>query len=257
VCRKAAGYINAGLERLAGESLERCRSYLRENPLQHLFRVGFSLALQVKWEAERWLKKAWFVRSDLKPAFWGEWGGFLVGILQKRPLLYRGASSHPAYSHFEGSTDLQGCREILQQMKAMDSLLERISSGHPVEKEWAKDPFFTFHALILNFWARQKLNIQPGFAPLSLREVTRFFRLLRSGSDNPPFGMKEFREIFVQDLAAHGKGLDSETLKALRPALSMVWDRFTEEYAWVATADLDGRYLKLILISPAPGGAPR
>jgi hypothetical protein len=257
VCRKAAGYINAGLERLAGESLERCRSYLRENPLQHLFRVGFSLALQVKWEAERWLKKAWFVRSDLKPAFWGEWGGFLVGILQKRPLLYRGASSHPAYSHFEGSTDLQGCREILQQMKAMDSLLERISSGHPVEKEWAKDPFFTFHALILNFWARQKLYIQPGFAPLSLEDVTRFFRLLRSDSDTPPFRMKEFKEIFVEEMAAHGKGLDSETMKALRPALSMVWDKFTEEYAWVATADLDGRYLKLILISPAPGGAPR
>jgi hypothetical protein len=257
VCRKAAGYINAGLERLAGESLERCRNYLMENPLQHLFRVGFSLALQVKWEAERWVKEAWFVRSDLKPAFWGEWGGFLVGILQKRPLLYRGPSSHPAYSHFEDSTDLQGCREILQQMKALDSLLERISSGHPVEKEWAKEPFFTFHALILNFWARQKLNIQPGFAPLSLQDVTRFFRLLRSGSDSPPFRMEEFKEIFVQDLAAYGGDLNPESIEALRPALCMVWDKFTEEYAWVATADLDGRYLKFILTSPAPGGAPR
>ena len=256
VCRKAADYINAGLERLAGASPERCRKYLMETPLQHLFRVGFSLALQVRWEAERWLKEAWFVRSDLRPAFWGEWGGFLVGLLQKRPLLYRGASSHPAYSHFEGSADLQRCREILRQMKALDSLLEKISSTHPVEKEWAKEPFFTFHALIFNFWARQKLNIQPGFAPLSLEEVTRFFRLLRSGADSPPFGMKEFKEIFVEDLAAYGRDLGPESMEALRPALSIIWDKFTEEYAWVATADLDGRYLKFILTSPSPGDAP-
>ena len=257
MCRKGAGYIHAGLERLAGESPERCRKILEDNPLQHIFRVGFSLALEVKWEAERWLKHAWFVRMDLKAAFWGEWGGTLVGILQKRPLFYRGPASHPAYSDFEGAADLRLCREILGQMKAVDRLLENLSSRHPLEKpQEAEDFFFTFHALILNFYARQKLNLEPGFAPLSLQEVTRFFRLLRSGKDSPPFGMKAFKTGFVEYMAAHGQDLEEDARKALIQALSLVWDKFTEEYAWVATADLDGRYLKFILTSPSPGDAP-
>jgi hypothetical protein len=257
VCRKAAGYINAGLEKLSGGKFERGQSYLRENPLQEVFRVGFSLALEVKWEAERWLKDAWFVRRDLRPAFWGDWGGILVGILQKRPLLYKGASSQPPYADFEGSADIQMCRETLRQMKALDNLLDRVSSKYPVERQWVKDPLFTFHALIFNFWARQKLEIEPGFAPLSLQEVTNFFRLIRAGSDRPPFGMKAFKKIFVEDMTAHGRDFDPETTKELRQALSMVWDKFREEYAWVATADLDGRYMKFILTSPSPEVAPR
>jgi hypothetical protein len=257
VCRKTAGYINAGLERLCGNNPEQCQDFLVENPLQQIFRVGFSLALEVKWEAERWLKEAWFVRRDFKPAFWGEWGGVLVGILQKRPLLYNGPSSQPPYSDFESSADVQRCREVLRQMKALDNLLEGVSSKHPVEKQWTKDSLFTFHVMIFNFWARRKLNIEPGFAPLSLQDVAGFFRLLRSGEDSPPFGMKQFKEIFVEDMTAYGPDLDPETMKALRHALSLVWDKFTEEYAWVATADLDGRYLRFILTSPSPGGAPR
>lgn len=256
VCRKAAGYISAGLERLSGDNPEKCLPYLRENPLQEIFRVGFSRALEIKWEAERWLKDAWFVRRDLTPAFWGEWGGILVGILQKRPLLYKGASSQPPYADFEGSQDIEMCRETLRQMKALDSLLDRVSSTYLVEKEWVEDPLFTFHALFLNFWARRKLEIEPGFAPLSLQDVTGFFRLIRVGSDSPPFGMSAFKGMFVEDMAALGRNFDPETTKALRQALSMVWERFTEEYAWVATADLDGRYLKFILTSPSPGSVP-
>jgi hypothetical protein len=257
VCRKAAGYISAGLETLSGGDPESCRICLGKHPLQEIFRVGFSLVLEVKWETERWLRDAWFVRRDLKPAFWGDWGGILVGILQKRPLFYKGASSQPPYAEFESTADIERCRQTLRQMKALDTLLDRASSRHPVEQQWAQDPLFTFQALILNFWARQQLKIEPGFAPLSLDEVTRFFRLIRADSEGPPFATNAFREIFLAEMAACGGDFDPETTEALRQALSMVWDNFTEEYAWVATADLDGRYLKFILTSPSPGAAPK
>jgi hypothetical protein len=252
VCRKAAGYINAGLESLSGDNVERCGDYLLENPLQHLFRVGFSLALQVKWEAERWLKEAWFVGMDLNPTFWGDWGRVLVGVLQKRPLLYRGPASEPPYSPFEDLADVETGRGILRQMKALDHLFERLSSIHPVKQQWTGDPLFTFHTLILNFWARQKLNLEPGFAPLSLQDVTNFFRLLRAGSDRPPFNMGAFKKIFVEDMTTGGGDFDGEIMEALPQALSTVWDNFTDEYAWIATADLDGRYLRFILTSPSP-----
>jgi hypothetical protein len=140
VCRKVAGYINVGLERVAGKDLKAAEDYIRKNPLQQIFRVGFSAALDVKWEAERWLKKTWFIRQGLKPGFWGEWGGTLVGILQKRPLLFKGALSQPPYGDFESVEEVEKSREILRRVMALDRLLESLSSRHPVEAQLSKDP---------------------------------------------------------------------------------------------------------------------
>jgi len=251
IVRKVAGYINVGLERLAGEDLAAAEEYIRDNPLQQIFRAGFSLALEVKWEAERWLKGAWFIRQGLKPGFWDDWGGTLVGILQKRPLLYKGALSQPPYGDFEEAAQVEESRKTLRRMMALDRLLDKLSSDHPVERRWSKDPLFNFHSLLLNYWARRMMNIAPGFEPLSLGEVRNFFRALRAGTEKPPFSMQGFREVFVEDMAGLAD-FDPEAAKTLRETLSAVWEKFTEEYAWVATADLDGKYLKFILTSPAP-----
>ena len=257
VCRKVVGYINVGLERLAGRDLDLAQDYLRKNPLQQIFRAGFSLALDLKWDVERWLKSAWFIRQGLKPGFWGDWGGTLVGILQKRPLLYKGAKSQQPYGDVENTAEVEKSRETLRQMMAVDELLERLSSDYPVDKQWSRDPLFTFHSLLFNFWARQRLKIAPGFAPLPLEEVRNFFRSVRSGAEKPPFNMQGFKEVFVRDMTARLTDLEPEKIKILQETLSLVWEKFTEEYAWVATADLDGRYLKFILTAPSPEAAPR
>jgi len=257
VCRKVAGYINVGLERLSVHDPAVAEDYLRKNPLLHIFRVGFSSALEVRWEAERWLKKAWFIRQGLKPVFWDDWGGILVGILQKRPLFFRGAQSQPPYSDFESATEVEKCREALRHMTVLDRLLENLSSAYPVGRQWSKDPLFTFHSLLFNFWARLKLKTSPGFDPLSLEEVRNFFKTVRSGEEKPPFSMGGFKEIFLRDMTACTKEFDEEAKKTLRESLSLVWEKFTEEHAWIATADLNGRYLKFILTSSSPGSAPK
>jgi hypothetical protein len=256
ICRKVAGYINVGLERLSGGNLPACEDYLRRNSLQDIFRVGFTLALEVKWEAERWVRKAWFLRQGFRPAFWDDWAGTLAGILQKRPLFFEGVSSQKPYREFESSAEVERSKDILRRMVAVDRLLENLSIRHPVERQRAKDPLFTFHALLFNFWARKKLGIEPGFAPLSLEQVRDFFRFLRSGTEMPPFRMQGFRESFAEDMAASAGELEPEESRVLREALRLVWDRFSEEYAWVATADLDRRYMKFILTSPSSEAAP-
>jgi hypothetical protein len=257
ICRKVAGYINVGLEGLSGGNLPACEDYLRKNSLQDIFRVGFTLVLEVKWEAERWVKKAWFIRQGFRPGFWDDWGGTLAGILQKRPLFFEGTSSGAPYREVESFADVERSEEILRHMMAVDRLLENLSSHHPVERRRAKDPMFTFHALLFNFWARKKLGIEPGFGPLSLEEVRNFFRLLRSGIEMPPFRLQRFRDTFAEDMAASAGELEPEERHLLSEALRLVWDRFSEEYAWVATADLDGRSMKFILISPSPEVAPK
>jgi len=43
-------------------------------PLIQLFRLGFGAALELKWQAERWLSRCWFATSRLRLTFWGEQG---------------------------------------------------------------------------------------------------------------------------------------------------------------------------------------
>ena len=59
-CRKASGYLNMAFERLCGADVSLAEKLLRTNSLMSVFRVGFGLALELKWEAEGWIKESWF-----------------------------------------------------------------------------------------------------------------------------------------------------------------------------------------------------
>ena len=256
--RKAAGYVNVGLERWGGRDLALCERILRGNPLLDLFRSGFSLALEVRWETEQWLKKAWFARRGFRPAFWEEeWGATLVGVVQKRPLLYDRSQKGEPYRAFENLDEVKTCRKTMRRLVVLDQLLDSLAARYPVEEKWSKDPLFTFYSLLFNFWSRKQLKIQPGFAPLSLDRVRDLFRLLRSGSQKPPYGMPGFKEVFLKDFMACAPDLDGVDKAVLEETLGILWDKFTEEYAMVGTADLDGRFLKFILSSPSPSSCPR
>jgi hypothetical protein len=254
--RKAAGYVNVGLERWCGRDVAACEQVLRENTLVDLFRSGFSLALQLRWETEQWLKTAWFSRRGFRPAFWEEeWGATLVGVVQKRPLLFDLSGKEEPYRAFENIEEIQATRKILQRLRVLDRLLETLTERHPLEEKWCKDPLFTFHGPLFNSWARKQLGFTPGFAPLSLDQVRDLFRLLRSDAQKPPFGMMGFKEIFVKDGMACAHDFDSADRALLKETLEILWDKFTEEYALVGTADLDGRFLRFILSSPSASSA--
>jgi hypothetical protein len=65
--------------------------------------------------------------------------------------------------------------------------------------------------------------------------------------------MPGFKEVFVKDLMACAPDLESVDRALLEETLGVLWDKFTEEYALVGTADLDGRFLRFILSSPSSG----
>jgi hypothetical protein len=140
----------------------------------------------------------------------------------------------------------------------LDRLLETLVERHPLEEKWSKDPLFTFHSLLFNYWARKQLGFSAGFAPLSLDQVRDLFRFLRSDVQKPPFGMPGFKEVFVKDLMACAPDFENADQPAiLEDTLGILWDTFTEEYAMVGTADLDGRFLRFILSSPNPSPGAR
>jgi hypothetical protein len=251
VCQKTAGFINLGLERLSEGKLALAEEYVRNNPLIDIFRVGFSLALELKWEAERWMKEAWFVLRKLGPSFWGEeWGGILLGLSQKRPRLFTEPYTEGSFKEFETLSEIIECRTALNRMMAVDRLLENITSGQALERKWAKDPFFTFHALIFTFWARLKLNHKPGLEPLSVRRVKDLFNRLREKETHAPYRMISHKKPFIEVLMSHASRFDEGRRKVLEETLSLLWEDFVQEYALVKETDLDGKFLRYILTVP-------
>ncbi|MDY7036848.1 MAG: DUF6178 family protein [Thermodesulfobacteriota bacterium] len=252
VCRKAAGYINIGLERLSADDIDSSEQYLKKNPLISFFRVGFGVALELRWEAERWIKDAWFIREGLKPDFWGdEWDGVLVGILQKRPCFYVGFQEGTTYRGFEKLSEIEDCRIILHHIIVLDRLLNILTAKHHLDRDRVKDPFLTFYPLLFNLWARVRLKLDPGFSSLSLDQVRDFFKLLRSKGQRPPYRMPGFKKTFIRDIMSYATDFEHDTANRLKETLSLIWEKFVEEYSWVGTTDIDERYTKFIITKPS------
>jgi hypothetical protein len=93
VVKKACGYLSIGLEKLALEENTTenqeliSATFIQQYPLANIFRVGFGLALELKWQADKWMRQSWFSKEGLTLSFWGEeWLGVLGGVLIQKPL---------------------------------------------------------------------------------------------------------------------------------------------------------------------------
>ena len=252
-CRKAAGYLSLGLERLTEKNLSLSEQLVRQHPLLSIFRVGFGLALELKWEAERWMKEAWFHDLGFKPDFWGEeWGPTLSGLLQKHPRFFGGDQSAEDYRDFEQLSDIDHCRQALRHMIALDRILGNLSSIHPLAARMVQDPIFTFHPLLFTFWARQQLKLDAGFDPLSPEQMRRFFEKIRGRAGRPPHRMTRFKDVFLGDIMAAVPGRDPVEEGRYRETLSHLWTLFVDEYAWVPEKELNERFTRFLLVN-SPG----
>jgi len=248
-CRKATGYLSLAIERLCGEDIPAAERLIRNNSLGSLFRVGFGLAIKVKWEAERWLKGSWFVSSNLNPGFWGEYrGGILIGLLQKRPKFHQGLQGEEEYRDFIRLSEIGECLKALRQIMVLDSLMEQIISSYQFKIEDIEMDDLTVHSFLFNLWVRHHLNLTPGFEGISLDQARILFKELRSGQKSPPFTMSENKEVFAKDMLEYAGSADQEALLILRETLGQLWEDFEEEYRMISLKDLDGRYSRFIKI---------
>jgi hypothetical protein len=250
-CRKATGYLSLAIERLCGEDISGAEQLVKNNPLNALFRVGFGLALKVKWEAERWLKGSWFLSSQLDTGFWGDYhGGILIGLLRKRPMFYQGLKGEREYRDFVRLAEIGECLKALRQIMVLDSLVEQIVSRLDLKTEDIKAHDLTIHSFILHLWVRHHLNLPPGFEEISLSQARSLFKQLRSGRQSPPFHMTEYGEVFKQKMLGYAGPAEREALLILQETLSEFWEDFEEEYRMIQLQDLDGRYSRFIKIKP-------
>ena len=249
ICKKAGGYINAGLEKLSGGDIGIAREFLKNHPLITIFRTGFSQALELRWKAERWIKTSWFDRLDLGNDFWGdEWSGILDGILLSKPLLYSEKMEKTSYRDFVSLDEIKETETVIDRMIVLDKLLEVFIPVRNIEQLTEKDMELTFYQVIFTSWIRRLSDLKPELAPLSLDEARSAFKTLRKGETSPPFKMTGFKDEFIKEFTSPEK-ISGDIDPFLENTLSLVWDQFAEEYALIDADDLEPRYSSFILIN--------
>jgi hypothetical protein len=252
-CRKAAGYISLGLERLTEGERPLSEQLLTQHPLLSIFRVGFGQALELKWEADRWIQEAWFHSVGFKPEFWGEaWGATLSGLLQRRPIFFSGNLEKENYREFEQPSDIRICKDALDHMIILDRILESLTSKNPLPTAMMKDPLLTFHPIIFTYWARRQLKLKLGFAPLSIEQVRALFKKVRGKSEKPPYRMAGFRDVFIRDMMGVISEFGPDEKEKAKNTLGFEWQQFVDEYARVREEELDERFSRFILIESPP-----
>ncbi len=249
IVKKACGYINVGLERLTQDNRapddDRCRVLISKHPLPDIFKVGYGLALELKWRAEKWREKSWFEKQGLLLSFWGEeWLGVLGGLLIKKPLFYDNYKTGMLYREFVSMEDIRVTEKALNEIVAFDDLLFLMA----IEPEPVIDGFLTYKNFVLTLWARNYLGLSEGLLPLTLDEFKRFFNNLWAGRDKPYKTSLSMKESFLSWLSDSTGLTNHEISRKLGHTLENLFGEIESEYGKVSSKDLDPRNIHLFLI---------
>jgi len=251
-CRQAAGYLNLTLEKVANGNTSRALAFLKQYPLITVFRAGFGLILRVRWELERWTKDAWFIKQGLDADFWGDvWGQTLKGLSLQKPLFFSGHTETGGCRDFRSLSELQACRDILDQVKILDHFFEKLGDRFRLTGDQIDAPGMTFHPLLFNMWSREILGLPLSFEGIRLEQARAVFIRLRAGEKGPPYRMPGYEDAFVSDMIRLSSADEKEKPLPLIAVLRNIWQSFLEEHLYVSTEDLDQRFSTFINIKSA------
>ena len=254
IVKKASGYLNIGIIKLTEDKGERDTEHfttlIQNYPLSSIFRVGFGLALELKWRAERWLKKSWFSSKGLLLGFWGEeWMGVLGGLLIKKPLFYDNSKTGELYREFISIDDIKKTENILNEIIAFDELFSLIS----IEPDPATKGYLTYKNFILTLWARHTLGLSEELIPLTFDEFRGFFDDLWAGKEQPRKTSLSIKESFLNWVSSKTGLVHYEISQRLGQSFENLFSEIESEYGKVSRNDLDPRYIHLFLINIKKG----
>lgn len=260
VVKKACGYISIGLQRLITQTEIFSKhkenisaALIQQYTLANIFRVGYGLALNLKWRAEKWLAKCWFAKVNLPLTFWGErWLGVLGGLLIKNPLFFDNYRTGKIYREFSSIDDIKETEAILNDIIAFDDLLSLMRIKLRPLSSYG---FLTFKNLVLTLWARHHLGLKDKMLkPLSRKQFIPFFKDLLPGEPDPE--TKEHRRIpeamknrFLKWLSEDTGLKDYEITEKLGQTFEDLFQELESEYGQVTEEDLDPRYIHLFLLA--------
>ncbi len=243
-CRRAASYLNLGLERLSLGDIRKATELVAGRALTSIFRVGYGLAMSLQAEARAWTQRSWFRKMGLEPEFWGEgWGSCLRGLLRRRPVYFQGGQEAEQYRDFRHLGELEETSRTLERVRSMDGLLERLMERYPMDPGFLVPPEAIFQPLLFNLWGRWVLGRDLRILPMRTEEAAELLRVLRGRERKPPYRMPGFERRFVGFFLENSPEGDREILGQ---ALLIVWREFQDEYEMLPVEELDSRFARLI-----------
>jgi len=249
VVKKVCGYLNIGLEWLSLDNMApdagHCAGLIRNHPLSNIFRVGYGIALDLKWRAEKWQEKSWFKKQGLLLGFWGEeWLGVLGGLLIKKPLFFDNYKTGVLYREFVSMEDIDATDNALNEIMVFDDLFSLMA----INPEPVTDRFLTCKNFILTLWARNYLGLSGEIEPLSLDELQRLFDDLWADKKRPYKIRRSMKESFLSWLSDRTSLTNYDISRKLGHTLENLFGEIQSEYGEVSTEDFDPRYIDLFLI---------
>ena len=254
VVKKVCGHISIGLENLAGDmsaDTNQNAALIQKYFLSHIFRVGYTLCLELKWKAEKWRSKSWFAKNGLSLSFWDEeWVGVLGGLLIKKPLFYANYKTTGLfYKDFSSIEDIKKTDKALNEIIAFDGFLSLMT----IKFEAATNRNITYKNLILTLWSRNYLGLSDNPVPLTLDELKTFFDDLFISDESAKTGFRKtavsMKESFL-NWASEKTNLNIyEITQRIGQSLEDIFNSMESEYGSVAKQDLDPRYIYLFLVN--------
>ena len=250
IVKKACGYISIGMQRLQAE--QPAAAVIQKYPLAHIFKVGFGGALELKWNAEKWLSQSWFSGADLPLTFWGEqWLGILGGLLIKKPLYHDNYQTGVLYREFSTLGEIRETEKVLDQIKAVDDLFSLMDINLARPSAYG---FLTYKNLVLTLWVCHIFGIPTDILqPLSLKQFLLFFKDLLP--EDPQLGTEQARQVplamkdsFVNWLSGETGLEDYEITGKVGQTFENLFIEIESEYGRVDPANLDPRYVQLFLL---------
>lgn len=250
VVKKACGYINIGLEKLTEDDgdmdADRCAAVIQRCPLSNIFKVGFGLALELKWRAEKWQEKSWFKRNGLLLGFWDQdWMGVLGGLLIKKPLFYDNYKTGVLYREFVTLQDIKDTENTLNEIVAFDEILSLMN----IEPEPVSEGYLTYKNFVLTLWARNYMGLSEELLPLPLDAFKKFFNDLWTGKDKPRKTRRSMKESFLDWLSDKTGFTQYEITQKLGQPLENLFNEIESEVGEVSRKDLDPRYINLFFVN--------
>jgi hypothetical protein len=251
IVKKAVGYLTIGLERLSAKPLDvvRSASVIRTRLLSGIFRVGYGAALELKWQAQGWVKESWFMARKLPLGFWGEaWFGVLGGLLIKKPLFFDNYQTGVLYREFRTLEDIQTTQAMLNQIVRIDQILGAMTDDLTLFLQAIPSrQRLSYKNLLLSRWAQCQIGLSPESVPIPMENFTRFFRELfgKTGTIR-----KVMKASFLRWLSEKTGWSSSELTERSGPEMERLFAELEADLGSVSEADLNSRYIQLFLVGP-------
>ena len=247
VVKKVCGYVSLGLEALnCHESEDKpLGQWLVEAGLEEIFRVGYGLAMGLKFKADRWRKESWLLSRGLPLSLLGEtWMGVAGGLLLNRPLYFDNYQSGALYREFESLSDINTTETLFSDVMGIDAVLSLIDP----DPEPFKGPTFTLKSLFLTLWAPVWIGEPAHRGPLTLDQVKRVLSTLWVEGEG---GRKISDEVKSNCLSwiVRETGLDEvEVSLRLGEGLERLFGEVADEYAPLDAECADPRFIELFIL---------